>query len=186
MFNKIILIGNLTRDVEIKYTQTGTPVAKFGLATNRRYRDRATGEQREETLFVDVTIFGRSAEVVHQFCRKGRRVLVEGRLAMDQWVAPDGTKRTKHYVIGEQVKFMDSRGEMELPQPPGAPLPSQGEPGRSFRGTQPELNPAGGTPYSTSQPGPSYPPEPHYRPEGSSSEGGANIPQISKDEDLPF
>jgi single-strand DNA-binding protein len=185
MFNKVILIGNLTRDVEIRYTQTGTPVAKFGLATNRRFKDRATGEQREETLFIDVTIFGRSAEVVHQYCRKGRRVLVEGRLAMDQWVAPDGTKRTKHYVIADQVKFMDSRGEMEMQPAPGAPYPGQREPGESFRGPQPEFSPAGGASYSP-QPGPSYSPEPPYQPGGSSPSEGSKIPQISKDEDLPF
>ena len=109
MFNKVILIGNLTRDVELKYTPTGTAIAKFGLATNRTYKDSMTGENKQEVMFIDITVFGRSAEVANQYLSKGRKVLVEGRLVLDQWVDSSGQKRSKHSVVAEKVQFMDSR-----------------------------------------------------------------------------
>jgi len=108
-FNKVILIGNLTRDVELKYTPSGTAIAKFGLATNRTYKDSVTGENKQETMFIDITIFGRSAEVVNQYLSKGRKVLIEGRLVLDQWVDSTGQKRSKHSIVAERVQFMDSK-----------------------------------------------------------------------------
>gem|GEM_PF-4153291 len=95
----------------MRYTPRGTAVAKTGIAVNRRFKDPTTGEQREETLFIDITIFGRSAEFANQYLRKGRRILVEGRLAYDQWTAPDGSRRSKHSVIAEKIAFMDSRSD---------------------------------------------------------------------------
>ncbi|WP_456470024.1 single-stranded DNA-binding protein [Caminibacter sp.] len=109
MYNKIILVGNLTRDVELKYTPTGTAIAKFGLATNRTYKDSVTGENKQETMFIDITVFGRSAEIANQYLRKGRRVLIEGRLVLDQWVDQSGQKRSKHSIVAEKVQFMDSK-----------------------------------------------------------------------------
>ncbi len=113
MFNKVILIGNLTRDVELRYTPSGTAVGKFGLAVNRVYKDNVTGENKQEVLFIDITVFGRSAEVANQYLNKGRRVLVEGRLVLDQWVDSSGQKRSKHSVIAERVQFMDSKSEAQ-------------------------------------------------------------------------
>ena len=109
MYNKVILVGNLTRDVELKYTPSGTAIAKFGLATNRTYKDPQTGENKQETMFIDITVFGRSAEIVNQYLSKGRRVLVEGRLVLDQWVDSTGQKRSKHSIVAEKVQFMDTK-----------------------------------------------------------------------------
>jgi single-strand DNA-binding protein len=109
MYNKVILVGNLTRDVELRYTPTGTAIAKFGLATNRVYKDSTTGENKQETLFIDITVFGRSAEIANQYLRKGRRVLIEGRLVLDQWVDQTGQKRSKHSIIAEKVQFMENK-----------------------------------------------------------------------------
>ena len=111
MFNKVILVGNLTRDVELKYTQGGTAIAKFGLATNRTYKDSMSGQNKQEVMFIDITVFGRSAEVANQYLRKGKKVLIEGRLVFEQWVDASGNKRSKHSVVAEKVQFMDSKNE---------------------------------------------------------------------------
>jgi len=111
MYNKVILVGNLTRDVELKYTPSGTAIAKFGLATNRTYKDSVTGENKQEVMFIDITVFGRSAEVANQYLAKGRKVLVEGRLVLDQWVDSTGQKRSKHSIVAEKVQFMDSKAQ---------------------------------------------------------------------------
>ena len=106
--NKVMLIGNLTRDPELRYLQSGTAVCDFGLAVNRTYT-KADGEKIEETLFVDVTAFGRQAEVVSEFLQKGRPIFLEGRLKLDQWTAQDGQKRSKHGVVLERFQFLDFR-----------------------------------------------------------------------------
>ncbi len=108
MFNKIILVGNLTRDVGLKYTPSRTAIANFGIATNRTYKD-ASGQQEQEVMFIDVKVFGRSAEIANQYLHKGKRVLVEGRLVQEQWVDRNGQKHSKHVVIAEKVQFMDSK-----------------------------------------------------------------------------
>ncbi len=113
MFNKVILIGNLTRDVELRYTPNGTAIAKFGLATNRNFKDNVTGENKQEVMFIDITVFGRSAEVANQYLAKGRRVLVEGRLVFDQWVDSSGQKRSKHSIVAEKLQFMDSKASVD-------------------------------------------------------------------------
>jgi single-strand DNA-binding protein len=136
MFNKVILIGNLTRDVELKYTPSGTAIAKFGLATNRTYKDSVTGENKQEVMFIDITVFGRSAEIANQYLAKGRRVLIEGRLILEQWVDSSGQKRSRHSVIAERVQFMDSKSssdsgynqggyEYQQPQPTHQPQPQK-------------------------------------------------------------
>ncbi|HIQ47913.1 MAG TPA: single-stranded DNA-binding protein, partial [Sulfurovum sp.] len=94
MYNKIILAGNLTRDIEIRYTQSGAAIGNTGIATSRKFKS-ASGEQKEEVLFVDLTFFGRTAEIANQYLRKGSKVLVDGRLKLDQWTAQDGSKRSK-------------------------------------------------------------------------------------------
>jgi single-strand DNA-binding protein len=111
MYNKVILIGNLTRDVELRYTPSGTAVAKFGLATNRVYKDSVTKENKQEVMFIDITIFGRSAETANQWLKKGKKVLIEGRLVLDQWVDNMGQKRSKHSVVAERMQFMDSKND---------------------------------------------------------------------------
>jgi single-strand DNA-binding protein len=106
--NKVFLIGNLTRDVELRATQTGTNVAKFGLAINHKYTQN--GQQKETTCFVDVTAFGRQAEVLSQYLKKGRPVFVEGRLDYSTWEDKDGNKKSKHQVIVENFQFIDGPG----------------------------------------------------------------------------
>lgn len=107
-YNKVILIGNLTRDPEIRYTPSGTAIAKFGLAINRTFR---TGdEQREETTFVDIDAFGRQAEVIGEYVKKGRPLMVEGRLRTDSWEDKNtGQKRSRLGVVLESFQFLDSR-----------------------------------------------------------------------------
>jgi len=115
MFNKVILAGYLTRDIDLKYTPSGVAVAKTGIATNRTYKDPTTGENKQETMFIDIIIFGRSAEIANQYLKKGSKVLIEGRLVFEQWVAQDGTKRSKHSVVGERVLFLDSKNSNNEP-----------------------------------------------------------------------
>ena len=112
MYNKIILAGNLTRDIEIKYTQGGSAIANTGIATNRKFKSQ-TGEQREEVLFVDLTFFGRTAEIANQYLRRGSKVLVDGRLKLDQWTAQDGSKRSKHSITVESLQMLGSKNDSE-------------------------------------------------------------------------
>ena len=110
MYNKVILVGNLTRDLEVRYTQSGTAIGNTGIATNRKWKDQS-GEQKEEVMFIDITFFGRTAEIANQYLRKGSKVLVEGRLVLEQWTAQDGSKRSKHSVTVQEMKMLDSRGD---------------------------------------------------------------------------
>ncbi len=107
--NKVFLMGNLTRDVELKYTPSNQPVADLGVATNRRYRTR-DGEDRKETTFVDCEAWGRTAEVMSQYLAKGSPVFIEGRLKLDSWEDKEGKKRSKLRVVVENFQFIDSRG----------------------------------------------------------------------------
>lgn len=104
-FNKVLLIGNLTRDPQLSYLPSQTAVVDFGLAVNRRWTGR-DGEKKEETCFVDCRAFGRSAENINKYLSKGRAVFVEGRLTFDSWTAQDGTKRSKHRVTVENFQFL--------------------------------------------------------------------------------
>jgi single-strand DNA-binding protein len=140
-FNKVILLGNLTRDPEVRYTPKGSAVADLGLAVNRQYT-LENGEKREEVTFIDVTFWGRTAEVAGEYLKKGRPVFVEGRLQLDTWDdKQSGQKRSKLKVIGETMQMLGSRGpaesggeEGERPMragkpsaPPKAPAPVESE-----------------------------------------------------------
>ena len=106
-FNRVILIGNLTRDAELKYTKSGTAVANAGLAVNDRRKDNS-GEWIEDTTFVDVTLWGRTAEVAAEYTRKGEPIMIEGRLKLDTW-EQDGQKRSKLTVVGERLQLLGSK-----------------------------------------------------------------------------
>lgn len=121
MYNKIILAGNLTRDIEIKYTQGGSAIGSTAIATSRKFK-AANGEQKEETLFIDLTFFGRTAEVANQYLRKGSKVLVDGRLKLDQWTAEDGSKRSRHSVTVENLQMLHTERPEEA-QPMGQQQP---------------------------------------------------------------
>jgi len=137
-FNKVILAGNLTRDPELRYTPKGTAIAKIGLAINRTWKNEA-GETKEEVTFVDVDAFGRQAEVIGQYMKKGRPFLVEGRLKLDQWEDKNThQKQSKLKVVLESFSFIDSnRGEggggstgrqPAAPTAASAPAPEVAEP----------------------------------------------------------
>ncbi|WP_345985301.1 single-stranded DNA-binding protein [Sulfurimonas sp. HSL-1656] len=112
MFNKVILAGNLTRDIELRYTQGGTAIGKTGIATNRKFK-KQSGEQVDETMFIDIVFFGRSAEIANQYLRNGSKVLIEGRLMLEQWTDQGGQKRSKHSINVEEMKMLDSRGDAQ-------------------------------------------------------------------------
>ena len=107
-FNRVVLVGNITRDIELTHTPTGTAVSEIGIAVNDRRKD-ASGEWIEETTFVDVTLWGRTAEVAAEYLRKGSPILIEGRLKLDRW-EKDGQKYQKLRVTGERMQMLGNRG----------------------------------------------------------------------------
>ncbi len=122
-FNKVILIGNLTRNPELRYTPSGTPVANFGLAVNRRFRQG--DDQKEEVCFVDIVAFGKQAENCGQYLSKGDGAIIDGRLHYRQWETEEGQRRSKHEVVAQSVTFGPKKrshagepggGEEEYPQ----------------------------------------------------------------------
>lgn len=120
-FNKVLLMGNLTRDIELRHTASNKAVARIGLAVNQRYTT-SEGEKREETTFVDCEAWGRTAEVMAQYLGKGRPVLIEGRLKLDQWQDKEsGQNRSRLVVVVENFQFVDSRGEGGGPDSPRPP-----------------------------------------------------------------
>jgi len=191
MFNKVILVGNLTRDIELRYSQNGSAIAKTAIATSRKFT--VNGEKREEVCFVDITFFGRSGEVANQYLRKGSKILVEGRLVLEQWVDQTGAKRSKHSVTVESMQMLDSRADAQTAgapmgtmqgggyggynqqtQPYSAPAPSQGgynQPQQNYN--QPAQNAS------------AYEQQPMATPKDVPSND--NIPEIDIDEDeIPF
>lgn len=109
-FNKVILIGNLTRDPELRYTPSGTAVTTLSLAINHRFRQGE--EMREDVCYIDVVVFGKQAESCSQYLSKGGGVIVDGRLSHRRWEAEDGSKRSKHEVVAQNVRFMPRRSDM--------------------------------------------------------------------------
>lgn len=109
-YNRVVLLGNLTRDPQLRYLPNQTPVVEFGLAINRRFT--VNGEQREETTFVDCSAFGKQAEVINQYCQKGKGLFVEGRLKYDQWEDKQGGgKRSRLTVVVENFQFLGGPGQ---------------------------------------------------------------------------
>ncbi len=161
MYNRVILVGRLTRDPELRYLPSGTAVATFGIATSRTWTDRNTNEKKEEVMFIDVASFARSAEIVNQYLKKGNKVLVEGRLVLDRWTDQNGQNRSKHTVRADSVQFMETRAEAQNSQN-SYNAPTQG----------------------------GYIPQDQYDGENSStspSSRSSNIPEIDiDDEEIPF
>lgn len=110
-YNKVILMGNLTRDPEIRYTPSGTAVANFRLAVNRRYRQGT--EFKEEVCYIDIVVFGKQAESSGQYLSKGSGVIVEGRLQERRWESEDGQRRSRHEVVAQMVRFLPRRQESQ-------------------------------------------------------------------------
>ncbi len=199
MFNKIILVGNLTRDIELRYSQAGMAIAKTAIATSRKFT--TNGEKKEEVMFVDVTFFGRSGEVANQYLRKGSKILVEGRLNFEQWVDQNGQKRSKHSVTAETMQMLDSKGDNQggYNAPSNAPMdnanqgggynaPAQGQQ-QSYQAPQQQQQQSYQAPqqqqsYKQQQQQPSYNQAAAQSREMPSSE---SIPEIDINEDeIPF
>ncbi len=198
MYNKVILVGNLTRDIELRYLQSGTAVAKTAIATSRKFT--SNGEKKEEVMFIDITFFGRSAEVANQYLRKGSKILVEGRLQFDQWVDQNGGKRSKHGILVETMQMLDSKGDAQAGGNQGmnqggynapqqnqggynAPQQNQGgynpPPQQNSGYNQPQSSQSHNAPQQQQQQ-PSYGNQPQKMPENT-------VPEIDIDEDeIPF
>lgn len=108
-FSKVILMGNVTRDPEVRFAGSGTPIAGFGIGINRRYKGN-DGNLKDETCFVDITFFGKQAEVCQNYVHKGDSIVIEGRLKQDNWEGKDGQKRSKLVVVGEKLHLMPKKG----------------------------------------------------------------------------
>ena len=122
-YNKVILMGNLTRDPQLSFLPSQTPVCEIGMAVNRRWRDK-DGQQRDEVCFIDCRAYGRQAETINQYMKKGRQILIEGRLQFDQWETQDGQKRSKHRVTISNFQFVGT-GQGQG-RGPGGPPPTDG------------------------------------------------------------
>jgi len=158
MYNKVIMAGNLTRDIELRYLPSGSAVGKTAIATSYKYKS-STGEQKDEVCFLDLTFFGRSAEIANQYLRKGSKVLVEGRLIFEQWTAQDGSNRNRHSLRVETMKMLDSKSDSQ-----------------SHGGYNPEHQPTS----SSNQPEANH----NYQSPGAMNN---SIPEIDIDEDfIPF
>ena len=132
-FNKVILLGNLTRDPELRYTPQGSAVCEFALALNYVYTNKQTGQKVEEVSFIDIVAWGKTGEICAEYLKKGRQVMVEGRLKQDRWEAQDGKKMSKVRVTAENVQFVGSRPQGEGGgggggKGGGAPAPEDGPP----------------------------------------------------------
>jgi len=108
MFNKTILVGNLTREIEMKFSASNLAIGHTDIATNRKFKNQM-GVEKEEVMFMKITFFGRTAEVADQYLRKGSKVLVEGRLKLDQWTDQSGQKRSRHSLVVESMKMLDGK-----------------------------------------------------------------------------
>lgn len=118
MLNKVILIGNTVRPIELRYLPSGSAVAKTGLAVNRTWKDKTTSEKKNETMFIDIVIYSKLASIANQYMIKGKKILVEGRLVLEQWVDQSGQKRSRHVIIVESFQFLDSKKEGDKPSEP--------------------------------------------------------------------
>ncbi len=184
MYNKVILVGNLTRDIELRYLQSGTAVANSAIATSRKFT--SNGEKKEEVMFIDITFFGRSGEIANQYLRKGSKILVEGRLKFDQWVDQNGQKRSKHTINVENMQMLDSRNDASSAQNSGG----YNNPPQQNSSYEPQQNSSYQAPnqYNTPQQNAPQQQEPRYNtPQSAPKMPENNLPEIDIDEDeIPF
>lgn len=170
-FNRVILMGNLTRDPQLKYLPSNLAVCEFGIATNHKWRDRE-GNAKEEVCFVDCACFGKGGEIINQYMTKGSPLLVEGRLKYDSWTAQDGTKKNRLSVVVDNFQFVGGRRDGS--EGGGAPARSQSGPerqGNYSRGGQ------GAPPPRNAEPAPAY--------ENAGPPANDDIPP-PQSEDIPF
>ena len=184
-YNRVILIGNLTRDPEVRYIPSGMAVAEFGLAVNRPSTDKNTNERKEDVTFVDITLWGREAELAGEYLAKGRPVLIEGRLQMDTWDdKATGQKRSKLKVVGERIQFLGTNTGAGGGEGGGGNAGGGG----GFRGGA-RSNPSGGAARqapSGGGGGNSGGSEPDYYSSGPAQQSGGQQSGGAPDDDVPF
>ncbi len=174
-YNKIILVGNLTRDPQLKYLPSQMAIVEFGLAVNHKYKTK-NGEDREEVLFIDVSAFGKQAEIINQYCTKGRPLLVEGRLKYDTWEDKQGGgKRSKHSVVIDNFQLLGGRD--------GAPQSGGGQGGASQGGGYDSDSGEAPAPRQSVNRGPARPAQAPARPAPEQPFGDE---QQFKEDDIPF
>lgn len=171
--NKVMLMGNLTRDPQLSYLPSQTAVCEVGLAVNRSWTT-PDGQRKEETTFVDCSAFGKTAEVLAKYLKKGRPIFIEGRLKYDQWEAQDGSKRSKLRVVIENFQFIDSRPAAGSAEGEGGEAGGYGGGGYQRPARQP-MRPAAARP---AQPAPAY--------EADAPAPEEDAPPPIKDDDIPF
>ena len=199
--NTTILTGNFTRDIDFKYAQSGTAIASTAIAVSHKYTQN--GEKKEDVMFIDVTFFGKSAEIVNQYCHKGSKMLVEGRLNLDQWVDQNGGKRSKHTLIVARFEMLDSK---PADNQGGAQQPNQGNQNYQQQGQQQQQQQPNQGNQNYQQQGQQQQQQQNqgnqnYQQQGQQNQGGnngyqqpnnaqsnqQNVPQIDIDEDeIPF
>ena len=141
--NKCFFIGRLTREIELRYLPSGQAVAKTGFATSEKYKDKTTGEVKETTMFIDIAVWGK-AETFHQYCQKGHKIAIEGKLQLDQWQDKDGAKRSKHSISVESFEFLEPKGS----QPQQDEYPAHQIPGVSDKPQNRQIDEDDGIPFS--------------------------------------
>ncbi|RXJ95397.1 single-stranded DNA-binding protein [Arcobacter sp. AHV-9/2010] len=171
MYNKVIMVGNLTRDIELKYLPSGAAVARSSIATSYKYKAQ-DGSQKEEVCFLEFNIFGRIAEVANQYLRKGSKVLLEGRLVYESWTAQDGSTKNRHTLRVDEMKMLDSKGSSE-----GSGYNNQSQ---SY-GNSNQNNYGAQAPKDYEQP--SYD---NYGGGAMKPNKASNIPEIDIDDEIPF
>ena len=180
-YNKIILVGNLTRDPQLRYLPSQMAVCDFGLAVNHKYRTKS-GEDREEVLFIDCSCFGRGAEIINQYCQKGKQLLVEGRLRYETWEDKQGGgKRSKHSVSVDNFQFLGGAGGPGGGGGGGAGAPTYDESDTGGGGSPPPQR----RPMQQNR-GPQGGPPQQQRPQQQQPEPPFSEGQEFKDDDIPF
>ena len=171
MYNKVIMIGNLTRDIELKYLPSGSAIANGAIATSHKYK-KQNGEQVDEVCFLDFSIFGKGGEIFNQYVRKGSKVMLEGRLVFQQWKAQDGTNRSRHALSVTEFKFLDGKSDSQDTGGNNYNAPQQQQPQQQYN-QQPQQN------YNA--------PKQQQQNSGMNNSYEQNIPTIDIDNDeIPF
>jgi len=181
MYNKVIMIGNLTRDIELKYLPSGSAIANGAIATSHKYK-KQNGEQVDEVCFLDFSIFGKGGEIFNQYVRKGSKVMLEGRLVFQQWKAQDGTNRSRHALSVTEFKFLDGKSDSQDTGGNNYNAPQQQQPQQqNYNAPQQQYNQQPQQNYNNQQK------QPQQQNSGMNNSYEQNIPTIDIDNDeIPF
>ena len=179
MYNKVIMIGNLTRDIELKYLPSGSCIANCAIATSHKYKMQ-NGEQKEEVCFLDFSIFGKGGEIFNQYVRKGSKVMLEGRLIFQQWKAQDGTNRSRHALQVSEFKFLDGKSDSQEMGGNNYNNQQNSQPQQNFNAPQQQYNQPAQQNYNAPQ-------QTQQQNSGTKNSYEQNIPTIDIDNDeIPF